>query len=529
MTQTLISLTIFAYLGIVLSIGYFFSKRNNSASEFYLGGRSLGPFVTAMSAEASDMSSWLLMGLPGVAYVSGLADPFWTAMGLGIGTYVNWKFVALRLRRFSHTLDAITVPAFFSQRFADHKHRISAVSAWIIIIFFIPYTASAFAACGKLFSSIFEIDYTTAMLFSALIILVYTVSGGFLAVSFTDTIQSIIMSFALVFVLSYVVSSVGGLPFILDTAVTFEGFFSLFQSHTAAPENTLGTASSYGFLTIISTLAWGLGYFGMPHILLRFMAIEDENKLPLARTVATTWVIFSMILAIFIGIAGKVMTHTGALPPLEDKETIIIQLAGLLAENSVAYAVIGGLILAGILAATMSTADSQLLVASSSVSQNLIMEYYKKDLSPEKGLLVARISIVVISIIAMFLASNPDSSVFGIVSFAWAGFGASFGPVMLLSLFWRRANYHGAMAGMICGGLMVFVWKFQIAPMGGIWGIYELLPAFLVGLLAMTVVSLVTPPPNHEVELIFDASMMPLPQHHSKEKKSKKKKTENQF
>ncbi|MFI3254355.1 MAG: sodium/proline symporter [Eubacteriales bacterium] len=513
MTQTLISITIFAYLGVVLSIGYFFSKRNRSANEFYLGGRSLGPFVTAMSAEASDMSSWLLMGLPGVAYVSGLADPFWTALGLGIGTYLNWKIVALRLRRFSHTLNAITIPAFFSQRYADHKHQLSGLSALIIIVFFIPYTASAFAACGKLFSTIFDIDYTTAMLFSALIILVYTVSGGFMAVSFTDMIQSIVMSFALFFVLSYVVTTVGGMGNIFDTIASYDGFFSLFQSHETGPvvEEIIGTGNPYTMLSVISTLAWGLGYFGMPHILLRFMAIEDERKLPIARHVAVIWVVISMILAIFIGIAGRVMTHLAYMDNLEDSETIIIQLAGLLAEYNAQYAIIGGLILAGILAATMSTADSQLLVASSSVSQNLISEYWGKNLSAEMGLLVARISIVIISIIAMFLAADPNSSVFGIVSFAWAGFGASFGPVMLLSLFWRRGNKEGAIAGMLCGGAMVFLWKYQIAPLGGVFAIYELLPAFLTGLLAMVVVSCMTPPPNHEVELIFDASMMPVP------------------
>lgn len=539
MAQTLISITIFTYLAAMLFVGFLCSKKSKSADDFYLGGRSLGPFVTAMSAEASDMSSWLLMGLPSVAYLTGLADAGWTAIGLAVGTYLNWKIVAVRLRRFSHTLDAITIPSFFSQRYADHKHKISALSACIIILFFIPYTASAFAACGKLFSSIFDVDYHSAMILSAIIILVYTVWGGFLAVSFTDLLQSIVMSVALIFVLQYTVNSAGGFSAIMENSESIEGYFSLFHSHVPAETMTYGemldeagmlipegadnlleqeyltispaTAKPYPLINIISTFAWGLGYFGMPHILLRFMAIRDEKKLPIARRVATVWVVISMLVALLIGIAGNALTATGKFPQLADAETIIINLANLLAQEHAAMAVIGGLILAGILAATMSTADSQLLVASSSVSQNLISEYWKKDLSPEKSLLVARLSIVVISIIAMFLASDPNSSVFGIVSFAWAGFGASFGPVMLLSLFWRRANLEGAMAGMISGGLMVFFWKYALSPLGGIFAIYELLPAFLTGLGVMIAVSLSTPAPNHEVELIFDASMMPVP------------------
>lgn len=507
MSQLIISLAIMGYLAVMLLIGVICSKRTKNVEDFYLGGRTLGPFVTAMSAEASDMSSWLLMGLPGVAYVSGIADAGWTAIGLAVGTYFNWKIVAVRLRSFSHTLNAITVPSFFSQRYADHNHKISALAASMIIIFFIPYTASAFAACGKLFSAIFEVDYMTAMILSAVIILLYTVTGGFLAVSFTDLIQSIVMSCALFFVLSYAVSSVGGMGNIMDNSFAMDGYFSMFHSHDPSTKE----ANPYPILTIVSTLAWGLGYFGMPHILLRFMAIEDASKLPISKNVATTWVVCSMIVAIFIGVAGNTMTTHGVMAQLEDPETIIIQLASILAEHSTLYAMIAGLILAGILAATMSTADSQLLVASSSVSQNLVSEYFGKQLDTKTSMLVARGSIVAISVIGVFLARDPNSSVFGIVSFAWAGFGASFGPVMILSLFWRRANLQGAMAGMISGGAMVFIWKYLLAPMGGVFVIYELLPAFLVGLGVMAGVSMLTPPPNDEVELIYDASMMPVP------------------
>lgn len=507
MAEILITLTIICYLGLMLMVGYISSKKTKSVEEFYLGGRTLGPFVTAMSAEASDMSSWLLMGLPAVAYVTGIADAGWTAIGLATGTYLNWKYIAPRLRSFSHTVDAITIPSFFARRYADHKHRIGALSSLIIIVFFVPYTASAFAACGKLFSTLFDVGYISAMLTSAMIILVYTVSGGFLAVSFTDLIQSIVMSVALFFVLSYSITSVGGFSVIIEHNAQLEGYLSMFHSHNP---DTLGS-TPYPILNIISTFAWGLGYFGMPHILLRFMAIQDENKLPVAKTVATTWVVFSMIVAILIGMAGNTMTYYSVLPPLEDPETIIISLANLVSQHSNMYATIAGLILAGILAATMSTADSQLLVASSSVSQNLISEFMGKNLSPKHSMIVARVSIVVISIFGAYLARDPDSSVFGIVSFAWAGFGASFGPVMLLSLFWKRGNLQGALAGMFSGGATVFFWKYVLAPKGGIFAIYELLPAFLVGLGVMVLVSLLTPPPNNEVDLIYEASLMPVP------------------
>lgn len=506
MTQTIISLTIFAYLILILLIGFLSSRRTKNVQDFYLGGRTLGPFVTAMSAVASDMSSWLLMALPGLAYLTGLAEATWIALGLALGTYLNWKFVALRLRRFSCTLDAITIPAFFSQRFADHKHRLSALSAAIIIVFIVPYTASAFAACGKLFSTIFDLDYTTAMLLSAVIILVYTVWGGFLAVSFTDVLQSVMMSIALLFVLFYGITMSGGLSSVMAHSTSMRGFFSLFSSYQASSDGSV----PFHFGDILSSLSWGLGYFGMPHILLRFMAIEDERKLPTARFLGVTWVNASMFFAIFIGITGSTMANHDLLPNMTDPETILIQSANLLAQQSVAFAVFGGFILAGILSATMSTADSQLLVASSAISQNLALEYLGKNLSEKEEIRVARLSIIGVSFAAIFMARSPESSIFQIVSFGWAGFGASFGPVMLLSLFWRRANLQGAMAGMATGAIMVFLWK-AMSPLGGIFAIYELLPAFLCGLGAMIAVSLSTAEPNHEVDLIFEASMMPVP------------------
>ena len=374
--QIFIMAAIVIYLAGMLAVGVWFAKKNNSVDDFYLGGRKLGPFVTAMSAEASDMSSWLLMGLPGVAYLTGLAEASWTAIGLAVGTYLNWLIVARRIRRYSTRLDAITVPQFFSKRWGDKQNLLSAIAAVIIIIFFIPYLASGFSACGKLFGTLFGMDYVTAMVVSAAVIVVYTVTGGFLAASFTDLVQSVIMTIALVVVLGFGVTKAGGMDAVMANAQSLAGYLSLANIHNPST----GGADSYSFLTICSLLAWGLGYFGMPHILVRFMAIEDENKLSLSRRVATVWVVISMAVAVFIGVVGNGMTKAGALEQLADAETIIVRIASLISEYGAFAALIAGVILAGILAATMSTADSQLLAASSSVSQNLVGEFCKVKL-----------------------------------------------------------------------------------------------------------------------------------------------------
>lgn len=374
------------------------------------------------------------------------------------------------------------------------------MAALVIIIFFIPYTASGFSACGKLFSTLFGIDYLTAMLISAAVIVIYTVMGGFLAASFTDLIQSIIMTVALVVVLGFGVTQAGGVEAVLDNARSLTDYLSLIRIHDPAT----GGSEPYGLLTICSLLAWGLGYFGMPHILVRFMAIEEEKKLKLSRRVATSWVVISMAVAIIIGLVGNAMTSAGVLENLADSETIIVRIASLISQFGPLPALLAGVILAGILAATMSTADSQLLAASSSVSQDLGNDFLKRDFSGKRGMIVARAVMVGISLIAAFLARGPDSSVFRVVSFAWAGFGAAFGPVMLMALFWKRSNKWGALAGMVVGGVMVFVWKFLIAPLGGVWAIYELLPAFLCSLVAIVVVSLLTPAPEQSVVQIFE-------------------------
>ncbi len=493
------------YLAVMVFIGISFSRKNEDTSDFYLGGRKLGPIVTAMSAEASDMSSWLLMGLPGVAYLSGCAEAVWTAIGLAIGTYLNWLIVAKRLRRYSVKAgNAITLPQFFSNRYRDDSHALMAISAIIIVVFFVPYTASGFAACGKLFSTLFGAPYLPAMLISAIIIVAYTALGGFLAASTTDLIQSIVMSIALIVVVFFGVHVAGGLSVVMDNASTLPGYLNL----TSIYDSTTGTASAYGGLTIASTLAWGLGYIRKPHIQLRDMPIEDENKLKLSRRIATTWVVIAMGVAIFIGIIGYSMSQAGAIEALttsSEAEKLLIKTAALLSQNGVAAIIIGGLILAGIMACTMSTSDSQLLVSASSISENLLQECAGVKLSKKTSMLVARVTVLAIAVIAVILAKNPDSSVFRIVSFAWAGFGAAFGSVMLFSLFWKRANRNGALAGMVVGGVMVFVWKFLISPMGGIWGIYELLPAFICSAIAIVVVSLLTAPPSKEIIEEFES------------------------
>ncbi len=499
-----ILLTIVIYLGIMLVIGFFLAKKNESASDFYLGGRKLGPFVTAMSAEASDMSSWLLMGLPGLAYLSGIADVGWTAIGLAVGTYLNWLFTARRLRRYTQITGSFTLPQFFSNRFHDKKNILVAIASIIIIIFFVPYTASGFAACGKLFNSLFGMDYMLAVIISAIIIVGYTAAGGFLAASFTDFLQSIIMTVAIVGVLGYGTVMAGGAGAVMENAKSLSGFLSL----TALHDPTTGGSTPYGFLKIVSTLAWGLGYFGMPHILLRFMAIEDENKLKLSRRVASVWVVIAMGIAILVGVMGNALSKAGVIETLEGNasETIIVRIADLLASNGFFAAMLAGLVIAGILASTMSTADSQLLAASSSVSQNLLQEVFKLKISQKKSMIIARLTVVVIAVLGVILAQNPDSSIFEIVSFAWAGFGAGFGPVMICALFWKRTTFAGSIAGMAVGGAMVFIWKFLIAPLGGVFAIYELLPAFILGLVTIVVVSLLTPAPSQEIVDEFEAA-----------------------
>lgn len=500
-SQICIMISIVAYLSIVVIIGVIYSKKTKNVGDFYLGGRKLGPLVTAMSAEASDMSSYLLMGLPGLALSAGLAEVGWTTIGLAVGTYFNWLIVAKLLRNYSAKIGAITIPDYFSLRYKDKSRILMAIAAVMIIIFFVPYTASGFAACGKLFGTLFGVDYHIAMIISAIVIVGYTSLGGFNAASITDFIQSIIMTIALLIVLVFGIHKAGGMDAVMENARSLSGYLNMFQGYNAKTDS----AGTFSALSVVSTLAWGLGYFGMPHILLRFMAIENPNKIRLSRRVASVWVVISMAIAVLIGVVGMSMVKTGVLPAFDDSETIIIQIATYLADSGIVPALIAGVILAGILASTMSTADSQLLAASSAASENIVGGLFRVKLSETSKMVIARVTLIVISVIGVFIAWDSNSSVFGIVSFAWAGFGAVFGPVVLLSLFWKRSNKYGAIAGMIVGGVMVFLWKKVISGLAPILNIYELLPAFVISIVVNIVVSLLTPKPEQSIIDDFEA------------------------
>ena len=504
MADTGMLIVIAVYLFGMIAVGLWFSKKNETVGDFYLGGRKLGPVVTAMSAEASDMSSYLLMGLPGLAYLSGMAEVGWTAIGLAAGTYLNWLLVAKRLRSYTEATGSITVPSFFSNRYRDKKRYLQTLAAVWIIVFFVPYTASGFAACGKLFNTLFGIEYHVAMVMSAVVIVLYTSLGGFLAASTTDLIQSVIMTIALMAILFFAVDTAGGFGAIFNDIDSLKGYLNM----TAVHNHTDNTALNYSPLSIISTLAWGLGYFGMPHILLRFMAAENNGKLRTSRRIASVWVIISMTMAVFIGVAGRALSDSSHIVLLDNtavSETVIIEIARLLSQNGPAAIIIAGLGISGILASTMSTSDSQLLAASSSIYSDIMVDVMHKKNDDMKSLNSSRLVVLAISVIATVLAWDQNSSVFKIVSFAWAGFGASFGPAVLLALFWKRSNRQGCLAGMLTGGVTVFIWKFLVRPMGGAFDIYELLPAFLLSLVINVIISLVSPKPSEEIIKEFES------------------------
>ena len=498
-----ILLAIVVYLVGMLAIGFKYAN-NKTSEDFYLGGRKLGPIVTAMSTEASDMSAYLLMGVPGLALFCGVAEASWTAIGLSIGTWLNWLIVAKRLRRYSAKLNSITVPDFLAARFRDNTKLIESLGALTIIVFFVPYTASGFAACGKLFNTLFGFDYMPAMIISAAVIVAYCALGGFMAASVTSLIQSIVMTFALIVVFIFGTRSAGGWSAVVANARTVPGYLNLF----ASTDINSSAAGSYTFIMIVSTLAWGLGYFGMPHILTHFMAIESEEKLSLSRRVGSIWCVISLGVAVVIGIVGFAMAKAGvlAMPETESvAENMIVNVARAISGHGVFAAIIAGLILAGILAATMSTADAQLLGAASGVTHNLITHVFGVKLSDKKNVLIARLTVVGVAILGVIFASDPSSSIFRVVSFAWAGFGATFGPVMLFALFWKRCNKQGAIAGMFGGMITIFLWKYLVRPLGGAFNIYELLPAFVVSSILIVVVSLCTKAPDEEIVAEFES------------------------
>lgn len=514
--QIMILIAMVIYMAIVIGIGLVYAKKANKSSEnYYLGGRSLGPWVTAMSAEASDMSGWLLMGLPGVAYWCGLADAAWTAIGLAVGTYINWLIVSKRLRRYSiRANNSITLPEFFSNRFREKNKVIMTLAALFILIFFTVYASSCFVTCGKLFATLFGLDYKLMMILGAVFVLVYTILGGFLAESASDFMQAIVMVTALVIIVGMATFKAGGLSAVLENAKSIPGFFEFFgmaspavneagEQIIEAGKPVFGEAANYGFLTVVSTMAWGLGYFGMPQVLLRFMAIRKESELKTSRRIASVWVVISLAVAVFIGLIGRQLFPTTHLTS-GSAENIFITMATTFFSTGVGP-IFAGFIMAGILAATISSSDSYLLIAASAFAKNIFQGVVKKNASDKQVMTVTRITLLAIAIIGVIIALDENSVIFTIVSFAWAGFGATFGPIMLFSLFWKRTNRAGAIAGMVGGAAMVFFWKLVIRPLGGAWNIYELLPAFIFSAILIVVVSLLTKKPSKEIEEDFEA------------------------
>lgn len=502
------------YFIVVLTIGFVYAKRSNSStSEYFLGGRKVGPWLTALSAEASDMSGYLLMGLPGVAYFTGASDAGWTAVGLAIGTYLNWRFVAKRLRKYSVVAgDSITLPGFYSKRFHDERNILSTVAALIILVFFCVYVGSCFVTCGKLFHTLFGLDYATMMVLGAIIVFLYTLVGGYLSVVATDFVQGVLMFFALAVVLIGSVTWAGGVDNTVAALQSIPGFLSGTQIATPVLDASgmqavegnaavFGDPAEYGVLTMVSMMAWGLGYFGMPQVLVRFMGIRDAEEIKRSRVIAVTWVLVSLFCAICIGLVGR------AVLPVEfgsqaAAENIFIVLSRMMLPSFLC-----GVVVSGILAASMSSSSSYLLITGSSVAENIFRGVIKKNATDSQVMIVARITLIVVFLFGIIVAYDENSSIFGVVSYAWAGLGASFGPLTLCALYWRRTNMPGALAGMVVGTATVLVWHNFVKPLGGVFGIYELLPAFVLSLAAIVIVSKLTAPPAPAVVHEFDHYM----------------------
>ncbi len=500
--QYLISIVL--YMAAVILIGVWCSKKaNKSTDDYFLGGRTLGPWVSAMSAEASDMSGWLLMGLPGLAYWNGLASAGWTAIGLALGTYLNWLIVSKRLRRYSERVGAITIPDYFSNRFHEQKPILLVIASVLIILFFTPYAGSCLMACGKLFAMLFDAPYTLMVVVAALFVLIYTFLGGFLGESVSDFMQAIVMVVALVFVLGLGIVNAGGLGAVIDNAKEIPGYWSLLTSATPVGiENgapVFGEPANIAGITIASGLAWGLGYFGMPQVLLRFMAIRSEKELTLSRRVAQIWVMISLAAAIIIGIVGRAL-YPVAYGANADAENIFI-----LMSTSLLPALLAGLVCAGILAAAISSSDSYLLISASAIAKNIYKGIIRKQASDKEVMWVTRGILVAITLFAMLVATGGNQIIFTIVDFAWAGLGATFGPLLMFSLFYKKTTYPAAVAGMLTGGITVLVWNFFISKLGGIFAIYELLPAFILSSVVIFVVSKLTGEPSKEIQEDFDS------------------------
>ncbi|WP_420491223.1 sodium/proline symporter PutP [Neobacillus vireti] len=470
------------YMVGMLLIGYFAYKRTSNLSDYMIGGRGLGAAVTALSAGASDMSGWLLMGLPGAMFTQGLSAS-WIAIGLTIGAYLNWLYVAPRLRIYTETANnSMTIPAYLENRFGDKSSILRLTSGLVIIVFFTFYVSSGMVSGGVLFESTFNLNYQAGLWIIAAVVIGYTLFGGFLAVSWTDFVQGIIMVIALVLVPAVTIMQVGG-------------FDSAFGEIKGIDPKLFDIFKGTSLIGIISLMAWGLGYFGQPHIIVRFMAISSVKEIKKARRIGMGWMIFSVGGAMFTGFIGLAYYSKQGLN-LSDPETIFIKLSGILF-----HPLITGFLLAALLAAVMSTISSQLLVTASSLTEDVYKTFFRRSATDKELLLVSRLSVLVVSFIAVFLAFNKNGTILSLVAYAWAGFGAAFGPVILLSLYWKRMNRWGALAGMIGGAVTVIVWA-NVPVLAK--SLYEIIPGFIIGLAAIWFVSLVTPEPSDQLKKEFD-------------------------
>ena len=493
-----------AYLLMMVTIGAFYMKRNKDADDYFLGGRGLGGWVAALSAQASDMSGWLLMGLPGSVYALGTGQA-WIAVGLFIGTVLNWYIISARLRRYTiRANNSVTFPEYLENRFHDKKKVLLLVSSIVIVVFFLVYTASALAAGGELFASVFGVDYTLALTIGAAVILAYTFMGGFMAVCTTDFIQGTLMLVALLVVplLAYFIMGPENMTASLAASNVpggVDGYLNLFSNGESA----------YGPIEIISQLAWGLGYCGMPHILTRFMAIKSEKELKKSRVIATVWVAISLGMAVIIGVVGRAYLFPTVLGEgAVSTENVFIEMITQLFTKDLSLAFIGGIFLCGILAAIMSTADSQLLITASSASKDIYQGVINPKADSKRVLAISRVTVIVVAILAYLIALDPNSSIMGLVSNAWAGLGSAFGPTIVLSLFWKRANMPGAVAGIISGGLTVIIWDYIPLvggqTLGAATGLYSLVVGFAISLALILIVSLCTKEPDAEIIREFE-------------------------
>lgn len=493
------------YLGIMIVIGVVYMKRTRNSEDYFLGGRGLSGWVAALSAQASDMSGWLLMGLPGAVYALGTGQS-WIAVGLLLGTICNWIFISARLRRYTiRANNSLTLPEYFENRFHDKSKILRGISSVVVVIFFLVYTASALAAGGKLFNAVFKIDYKIALTIGAAVILIYTFMGGFMAVCVTDFIQGTLMLIGLMVVpiIAYIIVGSGNIMDTLD-ASSVAGGSGLFMNIMYSGGEKLRA------IDIISQLAWGLGYCGMPHILVRFMAVRDEKELKKSKVIAIVWDILSLFFACFIGVIGRAYLFPEVLGTegSSSTENVFIDMITKIFTSDIAIPFIGGIFLCGILAAIMSTADSQLLVTASSVAEDLYKGMINPKADEKKVLNLSRVVVIAVAVIAYIIALDPNNSVMGLVSNAWAGFGAAFGPIVLLSLFWKRTNFGGAVAGMISGAATVILWDYIPliggATIGTVTAMYSLVPGFAISMIFIIIVSLCTKAPDDEMLKEFD-------------------------